>query len=120
MNHFYVRPTSLRRRGGTTAAAARSGFGVRRINKQFEKPISYPFLVDVPAPNAHESEHSTRMRDRAQQLSCGQYLATRRVVRVWSERSGLEFARFHFASETAAEAFAAEFAKAGAVYISRK
>jgi hypothetical protein len=39
---------------------------------------------------------------------------------MWSERSGLEFARFHFANESAAEAFAAEFADAGAVYISRK
>ena len=110
----------MRRGWGTTAAAVRSVFGVRRIKKQFHERKSYPFLVDVPAPDAHESENLTLMQRRAQQLSCGQYLTTRRVVRMWSERSGLAFARFHFADETAAEAFAAEFADAGAVYINRK
>jgi hypothetical protein len=112
--------TPLSGQCGTTAAAMRSVFGVRRIKKHLDEQKRYPFLVDVPATNAHESEHLAVMRSRAQQLSCGQYAATRRVVRMWSERSGLEFARFHFADETAAEAFAAEFADAGAVYISRK
>jgi len=93
---------------------------VRRRKKPLYDHIEHPFLVDVPAPESGEAENFTRMQDRAQQLSSGGYSTTRRRVRTWSARSGLEFARFHFADERAAEAFAAEFADLGAVYLSRK
>jgi hypothetical protein len=93
---------------------------VRRKKMPLHDHIRHPFLVDVPAPDARESDNLTLMERRAQQLSSGAYETTRRKIKTWSERSGLEFARFHFADETAAEAFATEFADLGAVYISRK
>ena len=91
-----------------------------RSKKPLHDHIKHPFLVDVPAPDVGEAERLSLMEQRARQLSSGEYVTTRRKVRTWAERSGLEFARFHFADETAAEAFATEFADLGAVYISRK